>query len=290
MDPCPKKSITGKAMLLVCLAASPLAQAATVGYWRFENSSDLGADSGSNGLSLTNINTTPSVASPFSNPIPQTGAANSLTGDFEQSSSQSFSRADSGIFNFDDFTIEAYIRLESLDGSNPRVIASQLNTGTGASVAWQFGVTGTGSMIGNAVPFLQVSGDGTSLVNLGMAGNTLAINTNYYLAASVDFSVSGVTAIFYLQNLSVNGSLTNLSVSSASPTGGMFDSTANFAIGTSYNNNVRSRFFDGLIDEVRLSDNALPQGELLASVPETSSAGLIVAAALLLGTGRRRVR
>lgn len=277
-------------MLLVCLTAAPLAQAATVGYWRFENASTPGADSGPNGLNLTNVGATPTIASPFSNPIPQTGAANSLAGDFELGSSQSFSRADSGLFNFDDFTIEAYIRLESIDGTNPRVIASQLNTGTGASVAWQFGVTGTGSMIGNAVPFLQVSGDGSALVNLGMAGNTLALDTNYYLAASVDFSASGVTSTFYLQNLSAGGSLTSLAVSSSSLTNGLFDSTANFAIGASYNGGARSRFFDGLIDEVRLSDNSLSQGELLASVPETSSAGLIAAAALLLGTGRRRVR
>ncbi|HVJ46751.1 MAG TPA: LamG-like jellyroll fold domain-containing protein, partial [Luteolibacter sp.] len=119
---------------------------------------------------------------------------------------------------------------------------------------------------------------------------------DYYVAATVNFTGTTVETVFYIQNITDSGALISMNGTpatlpagySALPTS-LYNSTANFAIGASYATGSPSRYYDGLIDEVRLSDTVLSPSQLLA-VPETSSAGLIAAAALLLGTGRRRVR
>jgi hypothetical protein len=49
--------------MLAWLALSLSAQAATIGYWRFENAGALGTDNGTNGLTLGNTSTVTATAS-----------------------------------------------------------------------------------------------------------------------------------------------------------------------------------------------------------------------------------
>ena len=293
-------------MLVVCLACSPLAPAATVGYWRFENPSDLGADSGPNGLNLTN-NSVAASGNVAVGTVPATGTVNTGAGDFG-SARLSVADNNNAAFAFRSFTIEAYIRLDtSGGGSTARIIASQLNTGTmaNANAAWQFGITGSSSGLGATRPFLQLSGDGTNLfgfspeptVSASAFRITASTSTpkDYYVAATVNFTASSIEAVFYLQNITDSGALISMNGTVTLPADitilptSLYNSTAPFAIGASYSAGASSRFYDGLIDEVRLSDTALPQSQLLA-VPEASSVGLIAASVFLLGIGRRRVR
>ncbi|HVJ46750.1 MAG TPA: LamG-like jellyroll fold domain-containing protein [Luteolibacter sp.] len=252
------------------MAASSFCPASTIGYWRFENASSLGEDSGPNGLTLTNANSVASIATPFPAIIPGTSQGNTLAGQFTSGSSRYLWTDDKELFEFSDFTVEAYIKPASFgSGSAARTIVSQLNTGTGASIAWQFGVTGTSSSLGATRPFIQMSGNGTDLVSYSPgAAFTLEAGKLYYVAATVRFTGTGIETKFYLKNLtdasatfqSGNGTFSG---STAVPTA-IFNSTARFAIGASYASGVSSRHFDGVIDEVRLSNSALAVSELLA--------------------------
>lgn len=249
------------------------AQAATIGYWRFENSSALGTDSSGNGLTLTN-NSATSVSTPFPNPIPQTGASNLLAADLERDNAQYLSVADSSLFAFQDFTIESYIRLESTSSANPQIIASQLNSNTGVNAAWQFGISASsGSSFGSTELFFQASSNGSTLTGFD-SDWTISTGVKYYLAASVDFTASDTKVTFYLQDLTNGGALQSKTVTSTALTS-LFNSTTNFAIGASYNSGNAARFFDGAIDEVRLSNTALTQSALLTSVPEPSTYALL---------------
>jgi hypothetical protein len=273
-------------------ALTPLiSHAGTVGHWRFEDSLNLGTDSGSNGLDMTNNNTVDSVASVFPATIPNTGASNTAAGDFGSSGTSYLSIADSAEFAFQDFTIESYVQLNSASGgTTPSIIAGQFDTGDGA---WQLGITGSGSGFGAQRLYLQISLAGsTTHTQYLTAGDDedllLDLDTNYYVAASVDYSVSGVTATFYIQNLTAMTEVVTISDSDTYTA--LNNSSANFSIGASYSSGAADRNFDGIIDEVRLSDVALARGELLV-IPEPQAFGLIGGMAVLFAaTRRRRVR
>jgi len=264
-----KKSLHAVFLLFV---ACPLAAfGSTVGHWRFENGTALGTDSGPNGLTLTNSSTpVGSVNTPFPALIPGTGQANALAGEFEFSEARYLSIPDNELFEFSDFTAEAYIQVESFGTSaGARAIISQLNT-SGANSGWQFGVTASsGSSLGAKRPFVQISGDGGTLVGFSPSSDfALVEGKNYYVAVTVHFTGTGMEVKFYLKNLTDGGELRTLPGTPATtpvPTG-VFNSTAPLGIGTSFGS---SRHFDGIIDEVRLSNTALAATELLAGEAPT---------------------
>ena len=277
-------------MVLVAIGCLASSQAATVGHWAFENNLDLGADSGPNNLGLTNSNVG-GIAALFPSSVPFSGSPNTGAGDFEVDTPGFLSGADNAVFAVQNFTIEAYVKLESGgSGTTVRAIASQFNSGAAAAQSWQLGVAGAGSSLGNRRLFMQLSGNGVDLVNFApTTGFTLTAGSNYYVAASVRFTGTTIETTFYLQDLTAGGNLLSTTVSStaASLLGGLYDSNANFAIGASYNNGAASRHFDGTIDEVRLSNTALSPGELLA-IPEPSAISLLGMGGLAVAFRRRR--
>lgn len=255
------------------MAASSFCPGSTIGHWRFENASVLGEDSGPNALPLSNVNGVTSVAaSPFPANLPGTSQSNALAGKFVAGSSQYLWTADRELFEVSDFTVEAFIKVDSfLSGSSPRSIVSQLNT-TVNDTAWQFGVTGTGSGLGARRPFLQISGNGKDLISFSPEPTTsgsnfaLVAGNFYYVAATVRFTGTGIETRFYVKDFSATTPTLRTAVGTVSGSplpGAIHNSSSRFAIGASYTNGAASRFFDGSIDEVRLSNSVLSSIDLL---------------------------
>ena len=89
----------------------------------------------------------------------------------------------------------------------------------------------------------------------------LEVNKDYYVAASFDPTDQASGLTFYVQDLTASGTLQSTSVGHSVDS--LYDSTARLYVGT-YNNDS-SRRWKGLIDEVRFSDEVLPESRLLVS-------------------------
>ncbi|EIP98292.1 PEP-CTERM putative exosortase interaction domain-containing protein [Opitutaceae bacterium TAV1] len=295
-----KQNLRPLLLITSLILAVPAAMAAdTIGWWRFEDASNLGRDYSGNNLHLTVSSTPPAqVNTPFGSTVPLTGDANTKAISLDSSGTVKnyLNIADSPVFNFQSFTIEANISISSFNGSNPAVIASQFGyeSGANANANWLFGIKTTGELylrLGNS------ANQGTSYndLNSGLFLTTGANAKNYYVGASVIADDSGTTAVFYLQDLSAGGDVQSV-IKTASLKALATASTAPFVIGTSSNKDggiYEYRNFGGTIDEVRLTNGVLTQDQLLASaapVPEPSTwaalaAGFILAATLVI---RRR--
>ena len=285
-------------ILLVTLAAAASllpARAATIGYWRFENSSDLGLDSSGNSRSLTNSGaasyTLPASGrgSHFFDPIPQTGASNSAAVNLVNSESDYLSTADPFTSGSQDFTIESLVNVNSVDSAQAtRVIAAQASTTTNA--AWQLLVTGATSGLGARNLVLQLNTTGSSSTGFISIDSDFqfTLGSDYYIAAAVDFTLTGVSVTFYFQDLTAGTALQTVTRTNALTS--IYNTTAPFTVGRGVAGDGTARYFDGIIDEVRLSDTALTSSQLLATVPEPRSIALLTlsSAALLLILRRHR--
>ena len=269
------------------------AQSAVVGYWRFEDSGNLGTDSSPNGLNLTTTGgTAAATASVPLGTVPQTGAASGGALDLEVDSGADYlSIPDNNtFFNFQSFTVEAYITLESIgsDNTQSRIIASQLSS---TNVAWQFGVAGSGSGLGTGSLFLAAAG--TTLQNFDPDATVsspwnLTAGNSYYVAVSLNINAStGATATYYLQNLTAGTPMITTTTALNANVKTLGNSGADFVIGGSFTGvTTVGRGFDGVVDEVRLSTGVLSQSELL-NVPESGTGALALGAiALWFGFGR----
>jgi hypothetical protein len=171
-----------------------------------------------------------------------------------------------------DFTIEAVIVLHSLyPDATVRTIASQWDS-VSSHPGWALGVTSTKSAYQPRNLILQMVGDPAK----GGAGYEVIasnlrpeLNKPYYVAASVriaDTSREGIT--FYLKELS-RSDAPLLTANVTHKVTGHYRSSESFVIGG------RSRsdrhLWDGLIGEVRLSNRARTQRELLTSGDEDAS-------------------
>lgn len=242
--------------------------AETVGYWRFETSPGLLADSSGNGLTLTTQATAPTLlplpesgaASLFPRVIPQTSAGNASAATLGTPGTGNFSLTDRPALQLTSFTIEAYLHPGTAT-SGTQYIASQFNFQSGTQRSWAFGVAGTnppGGLVAGEL-FLNLSGSGTGATIVG-SGFIIGTGTDLYVAASVDASNPASGIVFYLKNLTTGGEL--LDSSRANPVGTVFNSTTDFQIG-SFNNGT-SRW-QGVLDEVRVTRTKLDSYLLLVS-------------------------
>jgi hypothetical protein len=282
------KSATKKWLLPVLLSAASIpVQAGIVGYWRFEEDLGYFSDSGPNGLTLNTSGGTPGATpnAGFPNPIPSTGAPNLQHADFEIDSASAFQLEDHPAFAFQDFTIEAFANLESAASNTlARSVAAQYGFNN-TNLAWRLLITGEGSGLGPRNLVLQLSSNGVGSGNVNLDSNfQLQFGIDYYVAAAVDITPSNTTVTFYLKDITNSGELLSASVNGNITA--LFDSTAPFHIGGS-GTSTTDTFFDGSIDEVRLSDLALSASELLI-VPEPSVATLLLAGLLFGGARRKR--
>ncbi len=283
---------TLSAVLMLLAVGQPTVNAATVGYWRFEEGNFLG-DSSGNGYTLTNGTMSASVTqttplpsagngSDFFNPVPQTGAVNNGLG--SKGADAAFLR--SGVFDLnamsatETYSVEMLVNVSSVSGN--AFIMSYYDTSETRS--WIMQLTSARELN------FQVSETGSGYT-IADPGITLDLNTDYYLGVVVDLT-SAVQAersvTFYLQDLTNGGALTSTIVDNYAPETTFASNDTGIAIGGTYNiSGLASRI--GLsFDEVRYSNAALSQGELLVSIPEPSSLGMLAG---LLGVGlvlRRR--
>ncbi|MDR1282088.1 MAG: LamG domain-containing protein [Opitutaceae bacterium] len=266
------------------LAGVPTQSSASVlGYWRFENETNLYLDSSGNGV---NLNSTGSVVtslllpetgagSHFGPSVPNTGDPNLRGANFGNQAGLLRRTTTSSILKLTTaFTVEAFVNITATEATGNRYIASRWNyIGSNQTYerSWSLGVDSAGVLIG------IVSTNGTAATTF-TSTLTLAAGVDYYVGFSFDLNnqASGVT--FYLQDLD-GGELQTKSLAHSL---GAFYGTPNasFTIGALQGTSVSNMEggWSGLIDEVRLSDTVLPTSQLLvAPVPEPARAGLLVA-------------
>jgi hypothetical protein len=162
-----------------------------------------------------------------------------------------------------DFTVEAYVQLESYyPDSKVRVVASRWD-GNHAHPGWTLGVTGDKSKFQPHHLILQLIGSkGYEVVASGFA---IDLHKAYYLSASVGLVAEGgaPSVTFHLKDLTdMDAPIKSAAVSCK--TNSAMASTAELIIGgRAESANHSTMGWDGLIDEVRLCRSALKPEQLL---------------------------
>lgn len=289
--------------LAVTLLASSL-EASTIGYYRFESGSEL-VDSSGNGRNLTvaGINAAPvtytlparatsttsqapypAAGSYFPATSPLSGAANNYAiqgGGANQTFQKYYSLSSTTISS--GLTVETYLNMSNTDNTT-KIIANQGANQTNGS--WAFLVTSEASGQGPRQLLFQYATTAGAWGSNGLdsvkPGIQLTAGIDYYIAVSFDLALTNVT--FYVQNLTEGGPLQV--ITKARQFSGYYDSTAPMTIGA---DGTGGNGWHGTLDEVRISDTALSQSQLLISVPEPASVGMaLMGLGLILGAARRR--
>lgn len=174
-----------------------------------------------------------------------------------------------------DFTIEAYVQLESVyENAAVNTIASQW-TGSTKNKGWSFGVTSQKSAFRPRNLILQLAGNnasGTLTYEVVPSNLHLELNKPYYVAASVKISETDLLGIhFYVKELFSEKPLQCVSVKHKVV--GDYRPANDLVLGGRDNKSGSS--WHGLLDQVRLSNAALSQNELLYLQPEKTLASVI---------------
>lgn len=289
------KMFVMSAILCSVLSASSLT-AATIGYWRFENSPGFLNDSSGNGNTLTVIDTVTQAAlssgirgADFPNPVPSNNLTNNSAADFAGTGDYLRNSALSSTPT-SDFTVETLVHWENSANNKESfsdVIVSTRDAASTLGFFLQIRTDGFNGTDPNGELFLSFF-DGTDnrFVNSGFSP---APDTDYYLAAAADMAGGEIT--FYIKDLTNNGELQALNVPHSGV--GPLHTAGILEIGSS-NISADGFDFDGLIDEIRISNSYLTVDELLITshpAPEPSSWLLwAVASATMLQRKRSKER
>ncbi len=238
------------ALALLLLAAAS-AHADTVAYWRFEDGNFLGDSAGGN--HLTNQGSVTQVDATFSNPIPQTSQDNENAASF--SGSNHLSATDDDEFTNSQFTLEAFFSPSSIPSGVTRVIAGHFGSDAPFANQRSYGlfVRDTSLRV-----MMSDSGAGFGNVRIWDVGS-IAVGGRYYAAMAVDTNTQ--TATIYLQDLDTD---TLQVFERTNAFSNIHNSTAPFTIGATGQGGA---LWEGMIDEVRLSNVKLDEADLLISAP-----------------------
>jgi hypothetical protein len=165
-----------------------------------------------------------------------------------------------------DFTVEGFVVLRSVDdGTALRTMISRWD-GRKDQPGWSFGVAGKKSASGDRNLVLELVGDpaedGQGGYELIASGLRLELDTPYFAGVSVrigDPSETGVT--FYLKELTAGAALQTAHV----PHRVTANHQSNLPLFIGARDPEKRVVWDGLIDDVRLSNKALKQEELLVT-------------------------
>ncbi|MDB5320182.1 MAG: hypothetical protein JWN40_1813 [Phycisphaerales bacterium] len=166
----------------------------------------------------------------------------------------------------EDFTIEAYVLLDSLyDDASVRVIASQWD-GKNDHPGWALGVTSTRSRFEPQNLILQLAcdpkkpGGGYEVIHSDFR---VELHKTYYVAVAVRMKETGEAGVtFYLKDMTdMDAGLKSVAVKHVVT--GSYANKSALVIGG--RDSKPAHGWDGLIDEVRISRKALAKDELLFS-------------------------
>lgn len=166
-----------------------------------------------------------------------------------------------------DFTIETFFLARSVyDSGAVRTLVSRWN-GAGQGAGWSFGITGKGSRRKPQTLVIQLWGEkanGSFGEEAVFSDHTIQLNKPYYAGVAVQLARAGQpgTVSFYLKDLSNDDEPLLVAKVPHQVTGGI-DNGLGLSIGGKEKGEAH---FDGLIDDVRLSQDALDTGQLLFTV------------------------
>jgi len=162
-----------------------------------------------------------------------------------------------------DFTIEAFVLLKSLyEDASVRTIAAQWD-GNQTRPGWALGVTSKKSMNRPQTLVLQLSGGSgeTGGYEPVFSGLHIELNKPYFVAASLRLAETGEDGVvFYAKDLSNDDEPMQVARASHKVTASL-RSEASFTMGGRQDD--ANHLWDGLIDDVRLSNSALLLEQLL---------------------------
>ena len=239
-----------------------------IAHWRFEEGDPNSAASGSASVvdsSGHNLHGTP-VNGPIyradvaANPVPQTGTENTLSLDFNGTNEQIFIPDDPMFQLTQSLTVEAWINVRS----TPVQLAQILFRGDDRGGLDPYFLT-VGSISGGAnsqeITFLVQNAENTSAVVEAALPN---LDEWTHVAGTLDDATGDL-------RLYLNGTLAAEDVTSVRP---FAELDANFNPGLGIGNTqfaTHRQYFDGLIDEVRISDVALNPSEFLNVPPDSTT-------------------
>ncbi len=177
---------------------------------------------------------------------------------------ESLTIPDSASLPAGDFTFEACILLRSVDdGAAVRTIAAKWDGNT-KKPGWGFGVTGKGSRRKPQTLVLQFGGtkqDGAFAEEAVFSDQTIALNTPYYVSASVKLATATTAGeiTFHVKNLANDDEPLQVAKVAHKLTGGFKNALPLHLGGRS----GKGGGFDGMLDDVRLSTGALTKEQLL---------------------------
>ena len=266
--------------LVVWVTMLSAARGGTVAFWRFENGTAGAAavgdgsilDSSGNGLNGTPFGGPVYRANVPVNPVPRTGRANTLSMDFN-ALNRVFVPDDPKLHLTHSLTIEAYINVAftPAPGSLPAQIVFRGDDRPGFDPYFL-------GLVGNDLAFSVQDASNQSAAAMAPLP---ARNQWIHVAGTLD-DATGKLSLY------INGSLANSLTTSVRPLGAL-DPTLNpgLGIGDLQSATYPENFY-GLIDEVRISDQALSPDQFLSAVPEPSAVILAGAGLAVLSLRRRR--
>jgi hypothetical protein len=262
----------------ICLPVT----AATVGHWRFESGTAFLADSGGHPagpFTLTNegannandslvlVNT--GFGAKFPRVLAKTGAANAGAAVFNAAEGDGFTAVHNAAFNTDAFTIEAIVNLGS---TGVGVVSHNIATKYAATISERmFRLNVAGTALAPGVPprtlCLSIGGtqNGNAVTTFFTSFLTLNEGEDHYVAVSFRLVPGGAEMVFYLKNLT-RGTPMEVDYYPVVGLTAINQSSAPFRIGAA--TPVAGQLaWDGVIDEVRFSNTALSQADLLIATP-----------------------
>jgi hypothetical protein len=262
------------------LLLSAPADATTVGYWRFEEGTADNVAAGAASIldETANNNDGSPVGNPVyrseipENPLSGTGAANALSLELDGSGDYVSIPHSASLDLSDGFTVEFWMKGNPSQPDNLYLVVDKSHGWVDAT-GWLFqGNSSTGQLgfgLGDGGGFPAVSSSGSLLDDVW-----------HHVAGSYDSTDTGQELKFY-----IDGEL-----EASGPAGGYATNTRPINIGASWGGGTPLRHFDGLVDEVRISDAVLVPGEFLL-IPEPTTLSLLALGLASFGVaGRKRAR
>jgi hypothetical protein len=237
-------------------------RATTLAHWRFEgDGAGFTADASGNNRTLTlagGAAAPTQIALPangagsrFHNPLPQNSQSNLKAAQFD--GGDRATSPDDPAFTGATFSVEAYIHLANVS-STTQFVAGHFDSSVNQR-SWALVIT-------QQKLALYLSANGGGIESL-ISNFTVVSGKDYFVAATVNLADSAATGItLYLQNLSDSQPLQMQAMSHA--TTAVLNSTAPFSVGATAN---ATSPLNGIIDEVRVSNDRLAFNQLLAVDP-----------------------